>query len=88
MVYLGSTLRSFIVVKPFGSTMKKASKKQVKARNFCGLKIRMYVRIGVTAVKFGTILSRRKVTSVKCGWEERCNPAISCPGSTRSLASL
>jgi hypothetical protein len=34
----------------------------------------MYVRIRVTAVKFGTILGRKKFTAVKCGWEERCDP--------------
>jgi hypothetical protein len=34
----------------------------------------MYVRIGVTVVKFGTILGRKKVTAVECGWEEGCDP--------------
>jgi hypothetical protein len=38
--------------------MEKVSKKEVEARNFYGLKIRMYVRISVIANTFGKILDR------------------------------
>jgi hypothetical protein len=62
------------LVRPFGSTMKKASKKEVEVRNFYGRKIRMYVKIGVTTVKFCTILDRKNLTAVKFGREERCDP--------------
>jgi hypothetical protein len=44
--------------------VKKAVKKEVEARNFFyGRKI----RIGVTAVKFRTILDRKNLTAVKIG---------------------
>jgi hypothetical protein len=61
--------------------VKKASKKEDQRRNFYGCKIRVYVRIGVNAVTFGTILDRKKLTVIKFGWEERCDPAIYSPGS-------
>jgi hypothetical protein len=47
------------LVKPFGSTVKNVSVKEVEARSFYGLKVRMYVRIGFTAVTFRTIINRK-----------------------------
>jgi hypothetical protein len=44
------------------------------AKNFCGRKIRMYVRIGVTDVKFGTILEKKNFTAFTFGWDKRCDP--------------
>jgi hypothetical protein len=45
--------------------VKKASKKKSKQGNFYGSKIRMYVWIGVTTVKFGTILDWKYLPAIK-----------------------
>jgi hypothetical protein len=86
--YLCSNLLIFIVVKPFVSTVKKASKMEVEERNFCGRKIRMCVRIEVTAVTLGTMLGRKSLPPSSVVGNCDATPAISRPGSTRSLVLL
>jgi hypothetical protein len=85
MVYLGSTLRSFTVIKPFVFTLMKASRKGVEARNLYCRKIRMYVTIWVTAVNFGTILDRKRLPPSRVVGKSDATPAISHPGSTKQL---